>query len=709
MKKRSKFFPDHFSKTSVVGFSIAILLALGSLYFLIFMKPKFNSSELKVTGKVLDKSNVVTRQVAGSLAFFELKKGDSIFEGDEIYTDENSSATIAMTNSKTKVFLLSKSLIRIQETDNTDSLEIKDGNAQFTIAPNQKLNLYRNNARLKLINNTNKESVASANINEGKLSLTSNEGKLNVSNDKQSALLSANETLNVDKRELKKNQSLIVFTPKPFEQLSTEMPLTIEWDSREKVILTIAKKNDLANPIIQIESDKKTYTHPTLLAAGVYNIQLYAKTLDEKSALDVVLVPKYSIGFVNPKDKDKIKQGRSSVKMKLSWEKIDAKGYKVTYWDGDKAEKEITTQTNDLFLSNLKGPTVRWQVSAQMKNGRYATPTAISTFTLEKIKTNQLTSPSNQNTFYINDGAIPFTWESSEGEEFNLQISESDSQLNVVNKELAQNSFNFDPPYPGPYELVLHSKDVADLEDLVFKFKVLKKYAIWKTRIPSYLENSQIGKDLLLEFNISENESPNAFLEISDTMDFKNIVDQVEASSGSIKYKIGSMDQYCFRIRSEEPSEYLTTSDVQCTFTNKINFPRLQSPKEITLGRNILLELDNCILEASPITNASVYEFQIFRDPGMKDEIFKEESKTNKLIWFNGDVGILNYRRANVASGSFYYRYRVMDKYGRASNYSNVAKINLPGSIFKYPVYIIAGLLILFILYYFGKKWSAKV
>lgn len=694
MEKIKKIFPEHVTTLSRVGIVLSMVIAVVALGFSLYVKPAIDYSSAKLIAKLTDKSNYVSRKTTGSLTFYSVDKDQVIYQGDEVFTDENASATITFLKSKNKVFLLSNSLIQIQDEEQ-EGINLKSGNAEVQVMANQSLIIVQNGQRMDLTNISNIVSTAIVGYSDGKVALTTEKGELQIKQGNKSEILKSSEKLTIDKKGIKKNHSLKVFSPKPYEKLSVEEPLKIDWESREKIMLTISKNKDFSNPVHEMESDKKSFTMPNLLPEGIYYIRLYAKGLDEKVHFSVSLLSRYGIDSLEPKNNEQIKLSRTDSKIKLSWSKVDTVGYKVTYSDVDNIEKEIDVKTNEAFINDLHGSEIRWKVSAKMTNGRYAPPSAESKFTYATILKNLLISPTQPN-FYFEYGNIHFKWESSEGENFLIDIIDADSHFSLEKKEVTGNEYYFTPKRPGNYEMKLHSLTHMDIEDLSFKFTIQKQIATWKTKLNENGERYHPDDKIQLEFNIASEHLKNAVLEISDSPLFKNIMESLKINTPKLKYTLGNANQYCFRINSSVDIPLTGPSASQCAVISQNIFPKLPRPNEVTITRNSIGELNDFTFEVPKIDNATEYEFQVFMDPGLKDEVFKGKSNSNKLIWFNDNIGVIEYRRVNVSRGTFYYRYRVYNKYLEESDFSPAAKINLPISFVTLSLIAFVSLLAIY-------------
>jgi hypothetical protein len=170
----------------------------------------------------------VKRKFSGTINWDKITTEDVIYQGDSVFTGKNSDVNISFNKNKSKLSIPQNSLIRIEETDNQFSIEIKKGGVDISLAQKTKLKV-KNGVNLFSIS-SEKASQVSIFSRLEEILITPQVGKILIKNGKDLLYAKKNEQVVIDKNKiLSKNISSIpaVSIPKTIKHTPDEAVLDI--------------------------------------------------------------------------------------------------------------------------------------------------------------------------------------------------------------------------------------------------------------------------------------------------------------------------------------------------------------------------------------------------------------------------------------------------------------------------------------------------
>lgn len=695
MKLSKLNLPNHLSKYSLYGIIFSLVISITSIVAYFSIRPKINNGNLQIAGYLTDKKSRISRQTADSLSFYDIDKNQPIYFGDEIFTYENSSALITLHPSNNKLQLSPKTLVRIEQKNEDPTLEIKDGQLKLVLQPNSKISMTKNSITTQIKNDSNKVAEAETYLSDGQMAVTSNSDNISIGNEKQNHKLNKNESANIDQESIKKS-SFNLTSPNNHQIVSSEENLKIKWESKNPIKIFIATDLSFNNLVYQFQSinEQSELLVPMLLPEGQYFLKLTNINEDEKKIIQFKTLQKYQINLISPKNNEKIIFDRLHNKIKFSWEAVENKEFKITFNEGTTDEKSFETKDNFFEYEPNQEKDISWNIKVKLNNGEYSKPKVTYNLEIEYTKKNVLISPTLNNTsFYTNQGPINFEWASFKDEEFQVTIKNSVDKNPAILEKMKENKIAFTPKENGSYVFNLKSITHPDFTEINFPFTVFTRVATPKTKLDEVSDNKTQQKTLHFEFEKNPNFNGELLFEVSKYSNFNELLDSKPLVNNQIDYPIGNSIQYCFRVNGVSNNSLFVPSEPQCTFINDPSKIKIDPPKSIVISRHGLWHLDPCVLEAPLIDIATEYEFNVYEDKELKKEIFSGKSKTNKLVLFNEDIGVLEYRKANISGGEFYYTYRIITSKGLSSNFSESAEIKLPKTIFINVMIIITSMI----------------
>jgi hypothetical protein len=118
-------------KVDLLAILFSCFFSFINIYLFFDYSPSFTSRNALTVAQVKHRKNDVKRKLSGSLAWTQPKLEESLFRGDEIFTGEESQATIFLIKEKIRITLSSNTLIQIEYKEQKPLIEIKKGEAEI--------------------------------------------------------------------------------------------------------------------------------------------------------------------------------------------------------------------------------------------------------------------------------------------------------------------------------------------------------------------------------------------------------------------------------------------------------------------------------------------------------------------------------------------------------------------------------------------------
>lgn len=181
MKFIETIFPDHFSQADRRGVLMGTLLSLIASIFLYKTPAPTRKEVTKPIARLESFSNNVRYRDSGSASFYNAEPGEVFQNRDEIFTGEKSDAIIRFPGSKTTLKIPSSSLIKIEEGENGEAVEIKDGGVDIVLQKDQVISLNSNGINHQ-IRSSQKESAVKIFYSSGELHLFTKDKGVKIKN-----------------------------------------------------------------------------------------------------------------------------------------------------------------------------------------------------------------------------------------------------------------------------------------------------------------------------------------------------------------------------------------------------------------------------------------------------------------------------------------------------------------------------------------------
>ena len=660
--------PPHFTRRNRVIFFLALLFSFFSFLALLKIAPKDETQTRKMLATLVDHQDFVSRKFSNSLSFIEVDKGEKLFNGDQIFTGEKSSAKVVFSKSGNILNIPPKGLVKIEEGQSGESVNIQKGLAEFVIQKGQSMNITQGNETITLQTGANEEGRGKIYFSDNKMVLQVDSGKIRLNNNAGKVQeLNKNETVALKGESIKKNADVGLVSPVQGQQIDIWKGLTVKWLSKTGVELILASDSSFNEIVGKVNAPTSPYLWNLPLQVGRYYFKILpaGSKSQEGTSFPLEMVSAHTIKDFVPADQTSLFLKRNEA-VKFSWSALPALAYKVTIIDQDGNSTLHNVETAELFLSNLKGSSIEWSVAPQLSSGLFLADSAKNRLNLNFEGENKILMPRDHQTFVFGKDKIILAWTSSPDENVSIKLVNLTKNEVIFSRETKENKLDFSPETPGEYIFEISSKDYPGSTPAKVNFSAVSRIAEWELKTP--VELSSIDpeeKKVELKFRPVIADLNDIEVSIYSDEALKNKIISSKVLSKSIIYTVKKFGNYCFVLRGLNKKSVWMPSKSQCIYYKEIEpFSNIASTKNIVLKYAKINGVDSYLIGLPVVERASIYEVQVFN--GEKNVVFSERSKSNVITWPSRKTGI------------FYYRYRVVDNKGRQSDYSRFSKLIFP-------------------------------
>jgi hypothetical protein len=660
--------PPHFSRHNRIIFFLAILFSFISLVALLKVEPKDETQTRTMLATLVDQNQFVTRKFSNSLSFIETSKGDKLFNGDQIFTGENSTAKVVFTKSGNILNIPSRGLVKIEEGQSGESVDIQKGLAEFVIQKGQSINIIQGSETITLKANDSERGTGKIFFKDKKLVLQVDSGQISM-NDKKGKVQEANknETFSLDGNDIKKVAGVGLISPVWGQKIDIWKGLSLEWTNKGAVEAILARDSSFKEVVGRVTAQRSPHSWILPLEDGRYYLMVKPANnkVKDSTTFPIEMFSAHIIKDFSPADRSNIilKKGQG---IKLSWSEVPVSKYKVSLYDQNGKSKVLLTETPDIFIDNVKGSTLEWTVAPQLSSGAFLSESVTNHINLTYEGQDQILSPKPNQGFIFGKDKILLSWTAAKAERLHVKMTNATLNQISIDKEVLENKSEFVPESPGLYTLEVSSKDYPGIEPMKVNFSVAARIAEWDRSEPVELASIDAEeKKIELKFNSATKDLSEIELSIYSDEGLNNKITSSKVLSETIIYTVKRFGKYCFVLRSVNKSSVWLDSAKQCIFYKEMApFDVIANSKNIILKFTKVNGVGSYLITLPVVERAATYEVQVF-DNSQKI-VFADKSKNNVITWPSSKTGI------------FYYKYRVVDSKGRLSDYSGVSKLIFP-------------------------------
>lgn len=658
--------PAHFTRRNRIIFILAILFSIGSFVALIKVQPKDESQTRTMLATLVDQNQYVTRKFNNSLSFIEIDKGEKLFNGDQIFTGENSTAKVVFQKSGNILNIPPRGLVKIEETATGENVDIQKGLAEFVIQKGQSMNITQGTETITLKTSDTETGTGKIFFNDKKIVLQVDSGQISLNDTKGKVQeVKKNETVSLEGESITKFEGVTLTAPVWGQKIDIWQGLTLEWTNVGAVDAVIAKDENFTQIIGKITAQKSPYNWTLPLNVGQYFIMVKPAGKKNKDAttFPLEMFSAHNINSLLPADDSSLSLKRGEG-VKLSWNEVPAQKYRVTINDQDGRSSSYLTSTPELVIPELKGSSIDWSVAPQLKSGVFLADTQKSHLNFIFDGQNNILSPKTEQMFIFGKDKPKLSWSAAKNERTHVKISNN----NQVIKEMdtLETSMEFSPEAPGVFTLEVASKDYPSANSAKVNFSMAAQIADWETNAP--IELSAIDPDekkVELKFKPYAKDLNEIEVSIFGEKELKTKIATAKVLSTTIIYTVKRFGDFCFVLRPANKSTVWLPSAVQCiTYKQLAPFDGIAATKNIILKYKTINGTGSYLITLPVVPRAETYEIQVFDNA--KNVVFSDRSKENVINWPSSKTGI------------YYYKYRVVDSKGRASDYSAESKLIFP-------------------------------
>ncbi|MDO9180866.1 MAG: hypothetical protein Q7U04_00590, partial [Bacteriovorax sp.] len=573
MNLKETFFPEHFSRVDRQGVVAALLLSIFFFVALLKAKPPSRIRINKTIARLETSSRNVRYKESGSVSFYEAINNEELQNKDEVFTGDNSSAIVKFLNSETIIKIPSSSLVKIEESENGESIEIKEGVVDILVKKDQAVNVKINGVDHKISSTTEKESVVKAYYSAGELHLFTKSAGIKIKNDVGVKDLKSNTDAIMADSSAKIIPSFLLLLPAPGDKIEPTEGIKIVTNLKSKYEVIFSKNADLSHPQQTAHFEGTSFVFNANFTEGDYFLGVVDKNASR--IVPVTLTSRFKIFGLFPEDGTFINLTPGD-KASLRWNPLPVPSYKVTVHDNNKKEKSFIVKNNNFDIENVKGSHFEWSIAPELTNGKYADATNLNKIGLHFKGKVELINVPESNKFRIGNDKNILTWKSFPGETFLINVLDIKANKIINSKQSVSASFNIPTETSGSRKIEISSLDYPGVEMATFNYDVSLPLLVWDAKLPKEIKTPDEVSEVSLKYksNFEQTQKLSLHINFSPALGSSSTKD-IELDS-SDRLKVEGFGQYCLKAFLGKPVEFLEESDNYCFKLIKIPpFPSL--------------------------------------------------------------------------------------------------------------------------------------
>ncbi|MDD4976068.1 MAG: hypothetical protein PHY93_17060 [Bacteriovorax sp.] len=657
------FFPDHFSRADRMGVLAIALFTI--IVFIIFLNTTAHTKNRikKPIARLETFSNKVRFKDSDSVSFYDVVKNEQLQNRDEIFTGENSIAVVRFLKSKTALKIPSSSLIKIEDGENGEAIEIKNGVVDIFIEKNQAINVKVAGVDHQ-ITPSQKESTIKAYFTEGELHFFTKDNGVKIKTSSGEKEIKSNREAILRGSGIKFESSFILSSPTQGENFESIEGIKIKTNRKSKYKIALSKNSAFIPSLDSAEFNGANFEWETSLEEGDY----FLKVEDKKNnkIVPITLTNKYKIdGFV-PADGEwlNLNPGEGTT---LRWNLRPVASYKVIVRDSYGKERAYITHTNELQLHNVKGSWLEWTVVPVSAKGNYSHIMKANHVGLKfngKIEFIGLTKKTQYKT---DEGKIKLAWIAQKGEQVLVKVRDVKNNKEFSLDQIKESSVVIPIGPSGSYVVDVASNDYPRSQKTEFNYDVNSPILIWDSKLEKEIKSTEENEEIVLKYKTHFDFAQNIGLHINYIPVKGNPIERKMKLGSSGKVKLEGFGQYCFKAQLNSPVKNYMDSDDYCLKLVQIPvFSFVPQAKDVVLTYLKHNNQDSYKLEVPSLNKAVRYHVEIYRDNVGKILVYSADSKTPDFFWTTNRSGI------------YYFRYNVYDAKNRPSEFSSFSKLIFP-------------------------------
>lgn len=653
--------PNYFTKLDRVLIMSSLVFSACMLLLMTKSKDENQLSQAIAIANLSSGEQTIKRKLSGSISWGLIPVGSEIFQGDTIFTEMGATANINFLKSGSSILVPPLSLIVIEEIGNQISLEIKEGRVDLSLQSNAGIDIKKGDKILK-IKAKESSKVTVSNL-AGDLSVSASKGSLIIADKEKKVEVKKDQVLKV--AESIKLSEIEIISPKPgesFDFILDDIPVKFSRPLSGKIL--IAKETMFKNIIFSKEIDKIAELKIPMLPEGSYFFII--KTKSESSEIrPFSIINKSSFKPLSPLDGQTLILPNFQTPIELKWEAPPqniSTEIELTSFDHANVKQQtiykLQKGESGLQIKNIFGDHLFWRGRTIVKGKS----SSFSPLMRVPLKFSRAINLKDELKEVINTSLdTVIRWDRVNEKEF-FKISFTSPEGKVTNYKSEKAEWNFKGLPKGKYRfniesLLYPSKESFKERELTLVHPII----LWGK---NGLKYSSIDKGATIPINYKTFDS--------------GAIDLIVTSNGSDetitltnKVVLADFGKQCLKAKGK-PELFLTDSTEFCfDYVALPPFGSLPKISDQILTYSTIEKESGHLIKVPSIERAVKYEFIIFADSAAKKEVLREVTSKNSYLWkYDG-------------SGVYYFKYRVIDKEERSSDYSPLSKIVFPISPFS--------------------------
>ena len=661
------------SKTESGLFAIAVALITLALYQL--WLPINYHQDAVTLGELGFLENSAKLKVAGDLVWRDARRGDPVSQGSSVFTGERAQAVVSM-HSGSSIQLGANTLVRISE-----KVQLEEGLVHTTLG-SKPLELKISGVDYRLVGEGVRLQLTQ---NAKATTLSVVDGDLKVEGAGESFEIKKDQGLEVTDKVTKKiTYAIPLLEPQSAQTFWTRdlRSVRFEWGDLARGRLEVSRKLDFKE---LLHGDEVLSPHTLSLPAGAYYWRVRAESSISRVGHFTVFQEK-PIVLIQPKNdlRVELEAGQSEFIQLLQWSDTKVKSYELLL-ERDGLLETIELMQTDYSLK-LTGPSsLRWKVRPKDVDRPDALESEWHTLTLTQAQA--AAAPSWPVEFLElskspEDTSADVSFE-GEGFEFEWELSKEGKTLSTQRQVTRSLSFPYQSE-AGEYLLRVRS------------FSQYGEASPWSKSLgvkwtPFQVREPIRGQEITLErpdqkVNFSWQGEGEQYFELSQDEAFSQVIITRKAIS-STQIVFPQVGTYFWRVRridgtfspptkvKVEPSPPLSAPEAPPELKQELKL-EFKSPKQTSLWDLLIPRAHASDLQGTlsfslpPHEKAEGYKVEIFSDEALSSLLFTTTTTNPDIQW------------PGARPGQFWYRYALIDAWGRESAMSPASLLNVvPGQI----------------------------
>lgn len=703
---------------------LALLACLGYFFKDNFLKNQ-NIYEGQSLAKLVKKSNQVRFKKSQGLNWQELDKAIPLFQNDQVFTQDNSTATLKFIDG-TSVDMAAKTLIKIDNTGESVGLDLLEGYMLATIDKNGQSNLNISSKGQKLvIAKGSRGKIIVERDKNGKSKISALGGSLELNIDGKKIKLDEKNILEIDNSGKSKviKKTITLIKPRKSQKIWTQGIEKIEFLWKAKTPLKegqeyrvyIDQNFNLKKPKYSktlkeesLQLDSLDYGNYFWRVDTVEGEKVISSSLRSPFSHYEDRAPK----LISPKNKESLnfakKKTESAEKIIFTWENMEAKGYEFELvLKNGKIVKNGKTKKSSIALKfkKLFGD-YKWKVRVSDKSRPNSPWSEYNTVKLgngNNSQIPQLVMPENNEKVLIGQNIaepVRFSWLGDKNSKYRIEVAlDKDFQMMVFEKVHKGNQYDWFSRVFGTYYVRIVNIDLEgglnsatnqffvqaaapnllfpNNQDTIVMWRPGSQRFIWeKVFFEQNLKDMKNKKSYyLFQAHTNEEQEKPHFQDKA----YLNYYDWQNPTFGRLRWRVKAKpygsDGSWSRMKevsiekSPPPPAPTIKKNMRVKIKKKKNSAFIKVNKHgrspASLNSRSSKSEYYSIIKWQEMEHVKNYQIEIYQDKYKRKLLTRKKVSRPRFKW------------RNPKAGKFYYRVRAIDYWGQRSPFSPLATLNL--------------------------------